>query len=119
MEIGIDIVKISRFQKMLNGNLSKIFTDYEIEYIKSKGVNSIQTVAGLFACKESVLKALGLGIFSSQLFLKDIEIRHKNGKPQVEITPKLFHYINNLGLCDIKVSISHDGDYAISECIIY
>lgn len=121
MEIGVDLVKIDRFQKMIENKegLKKHFTTDEIEYIFSKGENKTNTLAGLYACKESVLKALGLGIFSSKLSLKDIEIKHINGRPVIEMSSKLFYYLQKLGCDDIKVTISHDGDYVISECIIY
>lgn len=121
MEVGVDLVKVDRFQKMLENKegLKKHFTGYEIEYVFSKGENKLNSLAGIFACKESVLKALGLGIFSNKLTLKDIEIKHLNGRPVVEMSSKLFYYLQKLGCDDIKVTISHDGEYAISECIIY
>lgn len=119
MEVGVDIVKIDRFKNMIEKDLSKHFTKNEILYITSKGKNRLQSLAGIFSCKESVLKALGLGIFSNKLSMLDIEISHIESRPIVVITPKLFHYIDKIGCGDIKVSISHDGEYAISECIIY
>lgn len=121
MEIGVDIVKIERFNKMLSDKdkLKKHFTDYEIEYIYSKGENKLECLAGLFACKESVLKALGVGIFCDKLTMKEVEINHKNGKPFIVISSKLFYYLQSVGGSDVKITISHDGDYAISECIIY
>ena len=121
MEIGVDIVKIERFNKMLTNkeSLQKHFTNYEIDYINSKGKNGLQTLAGIFACKESVLKALGYGIFSDKLSLKDIEVNHNEGKPFIVITSKLFYYLQKVNGQDIKVSISHDGGYSISECLIY
>ena len=122
MEIGVDIVKIDRFNKMFENKetLKKHFTDYEIDYILSKGSDKkVESLAGIFACKESVLKALGLGIFSNKLSLKDIEVNHNDGKPFIVITSKLFYYLQKVNGSDLKVSISHDGEYAISECIVY
>ena len=80
-EIGIDIVDIDRFKKFSkdrkNNFLIKTFTKYEIEYcffFKDVEVH----LAGIFAAKESVSKALGVKKFP----FVEIEIKHsKEGKP--------------------------------------
>lgn len=101
-KIGVDIVQISRIEKSIESNsfLNRVFTEKEKEYCKSA-----QSWAGIFACKEAYFKALGTGI---QLPLTQVEVLHdKKGKP----------YINGASNCD--VSISHDGDYAVSTVIIW
>lgn len=79
--VGVDIVKIERFEKISEKNsrrfFSRVFTEREREFISGK---TAQSAAGIFAAKEAVAKALGTGFvgFSPQ----DIEILHKkNGKP--------------------------------------
>ncbi len=119
MQTGIDIVKIDRLSKYQNDEkfLNKYFSKAEIEYIKSKQ-NVLQTLAGLYACKEAVLKAFGIGI-GAGLDLKDILINHnKNGMPFVEIDAKFQYYLNCINCKEISVSISHDGEYVIANCVI-
>ena len=118
MECGIDVVKITRMEKLSQNPLffEKYFTDEEVEYIQSKS-NKIETFAGLFACKEALLKALGLGI-GNGIDLKDINIKHNNSKPQVEVSAKIDYYLSKVGCSQISVSISHDGDIAIAMCIL-
>ena len=119
MEAGVDVVEINRIEKIKNHNLflTKNFTESEIDYIAKKGGNA-QTIAGLFACKEAILKALGLGI-GRGLKLNEISIVHKpNGSPYVEITPQLNYYLNLLNCNSISVSISHDAGIAVAFCII-
>ena len=119
MQTGIDIVKIDRLAKYQDDEkfLNKYFSKTEVEYIKSKQ-NGLQTLAGLYACKEAVLKALGIGI-GAGIDLKEISINHnKNGMPYVEIDAKLQYYLNLLNCKDISISISHDGDYAIAICVV-
>lgn len=101
---GIDIVKIDRFKELINNEtfLNKNFNNNEIKYIN----NNITTLAGLYSCKEAFLKALKKGI--NNYSLKDIEILHDDNKAPYII----FH--NDLKIDNISVSISHDGDYAIS-----
>lgn len=116
--VGCDIVKITRFEKMkLESFLKKYFTESETQYVLTKK-NVEQTVAGLYACKEAVLKAFGCGI-GGELKLKDVEIFHdKNGAPQVSITKKMELQLKKHKKSQIFVSISHDGEYAFSVCQI-
>lgn len=117
MESGIDIVKIQRFEKLIckQSFLNKYFTDYEISYINLKN-NPLYSLAGLYACKEAILKAFGVGIGNGISF-KDCSIIHDNkGKPYVELNDKILKVMENLKVSQIKVSISHDGEYAIAMC---
>ena len=119
MQVGIDIVQISRLQKMKNFDsfLNKYFTSQEIEYSKSKN-NIHQTVAGLFATKEAFLKALKIGI-GNGLELKDIEIMHDNNNaPTICQSNKVQEYLQKANCFQISISISHDGDYAIAIALI-
>lgn len=117
--IGCDIVRIDRFKDLAENEsfLKKYFAMSEIEYIKTK-TKKAQTVAGLFACKEAFLKAVGLGI-GRGLSLFQIEILHdKNGAPSINFTPEINYYISKLALSKVSVSISHDEDYAFAVCQI-
>ncbi len=119
MQTGVDIIKISRFEKLMQDDkfLNKYYSKIETEYINKKS-NKIETIAGLYAAKEAVLKALGIGI-GRGLDLKEIAINHDdNGAPFVEVDAKMQYYLNAKGCSNISVSISHDGEYAISFCVI-
>ena len=120
MEVGIDIVKIDRIEKIENidGFLNKYFTPNEIKYINSKH-NMFETVAGLYACKEAILKSLKIGI-GNGINLKELEISHdSNNAPIVEIDAKLMSFLIKVNANEIKVSISHDGDYAIAIANVF
>ena len=119
MRNGVDIVKISRLEKQVQNEkfLNKYFSNYEKEYIDSKRINAVNTMAGLYACKEAVLKALGTGI--GELSLKDCCVVHDGfGSPFVELNDKIIAVLFKNNCKEIKVSISHDGDYAIAFCTI-
>lgn len=111
---GIDIVKIERigrlYLKYSAKFLEKVYTNNEIEYIKVKNY-SIETMAGIFASKEAVSKALGTGI--GKIGWKDIEISHnESGKPYVKLLKK-----NKLDIVSLELSISHEKDYAIASVV--
>lgn len=106
--IGIDICKISRFSEMENLDrfLEKYFTKKEIEYIEKSG-NRFETIAGIFSAKEAFVKALGTGF--GIVMPKQVEILHfDNRKPFINFLQK------DIFLKNIDLSISHDGDFAIS-----
>jgi phosphopantetheine--protein transferase-like protein len=104
---GIDLIKINRFKDLINNKsfMAKNFNESEIEYINKR----IETLAGLFAAKEALLKSLKKGI--NNYSLKDIEIIHDSNKAPSFI----FHNkLKELNINNISLSISHDGDYAIA-----
>jgi len=116
--IGIDIIEISRIEKVINRTnsfIEKSFTDNEIEYFKLKGLKG-NVVAGNFAAKEAISKAIGTGFRG--FGLKDIEVlRDELGKPVVHLSKKIY------GLLDIKefnmhVSISHNKENAIAYAVM-
>lgn len=117
--IGCDIAQISRFGSLVSNDsfLKKYFTKSEVEYILSKP-NKEQTLAGLYACKEAILKAFKIGI-GGNIKLACLEILHdKNGAPMLNWTPELNYFLSNLNCTKIDISISHDGDYAFAVCQI-
>ena len=120
--VGIDIVKISRIAEALkkSGFVSRILTDAEKEYAynKSGAVLQESTIAGLFAAKEAILKALRVGITNGFGFL-DIEISYEaNGAPVVKISKKLQKKLEEFSSNSVTVSISHDGEYATAIAML-
>ena len=118
--IGIDIAKVTRFS-LEEKFLKKIAFDDEIDYIFSVKNERVQRqrVASLWAVKEAVMKALGLGKDSGVAF-KDIRLLHyKSGKPMVELFGKAKQEfdISFYGKT-IDVSISHEDDVATAIAII-
>ena len=118
---GVDIVNVARINKILLDNrgqfYNKIFTVEEINYIEEKG-NKATTVAGLFAAKEAVSKALGTGI--GVLGWKDVEILHEPiGRPYINFTKRGEKIADDLGIAELQISISHEKEYAIAFVVGY
>jgi len=114
--IGIDIIEIDRIEKAIDSQdrfLSKLFTDYEIEYYKNKG-SKAETIAGFFAAKEAVSKVFGTGISGYEW--KDIEIRHTQaGQPYVVLYKGAKKLAETNGIDTFLVSISHCKTYAVAN----
>jgi len=113
--IGIDIVKIERLADKINNTtfLNGVFTANELDYYNSTG-KRLETLAGFFACKEAIAKALGTGF--SGFKLTDIEITHTDkGAPIATL------YGNAKKLSrgnQINISISHEERLATAVAII-
>lgn len=116
--IGTDIVEISRIEKIMNRTSSfiqKSFTQNEIEYFKSKGLKG-NIVAGNFAAKEAISKAIGTGFRG--FGLKDIEVlRDELGKPIVNLSDKIYKLVN-VKEFNIYISISHSKENAIAYAVM-
>ncbi|HBI6896951.1 TPA: holo-ACP synthase [Clostridium perfringens] len=121
--IGVDIIEIERVTQAIQNNknfLSKLFTEREIDYFISRKMNS-EVIAGNFAAKEAVSKALGTGMRGFSF--KDIEIlRNELGKPEVIlhnganlIGNKLVGNNNSLR---VHLSISHNNSSAIAYSVL-
>ncbi|WP_294156025.1 holo-ACP synthase [uncultured Clostridium sp.] len=116
--IGTDIIEIERIEnavKRTNGFLNKLFTENEMKIFESRGFRS-EVIAGNFAAKEAVSKAVGTGF--RDFGVKDIEIlRDKLGKPLVNLSDKVYDV---LGLSDVNIhiSISHNRTNAIAYAVM-
>lgn len=118
LDIGIDIIEIERIKEAINNNprfLNKIFTDDEIKYFESRGFKP-ESIAGNFAAKEAISKAIGRGI--RDFNFKDIEIlRNELGKPIVKTYNNLQQICIDYNVLEIKVSISHCKEYAVANAM--
>lgn len=112
--IGIDIVCIDRISR-LKGRYGELFlrrflNENEINLIKSDA-----TLAGFFALKEAVSKALGCGIGKECSFF-DIEIyKTEKNAPKIKLSEKIKQ---NFKISKADVSLSHDGGFAIAAVIL-
>jgi len=119
--IGTDIVKVERLEKAIGrwGEklLNRLFSTKEREEC-SKKKRVYQSLAGKFAAKEAVLKALGTGL-SQGVRWNNIEIlENRAGQPHTIFSKKLKSKTDKLGIKNCFISISHEADYAIAQAIL-
>ncbi|MBU3803528.1 MAG: holo-ACP synthase [Candidatus Cellulosilyticum pullistercoris] len=116
--IGTDIIEIERIEKAIYKTdtfFNKIYTAREQAYYRENHKKT-ETLAGLFAAKEAISKALGTGFrgFSAN----DIEIvPNELGRPEVYLYGEAKALANRLEICKIHVSISHCQAYATAFAI--
>lgn len=109
---GVDITEVRRLRQAVErwgeDFLQRLFTKEELENAKTK-TSLYQHLAGRFAAKEAVFKALG----DKGLNWKDVQILNDSeGKPHCVL-------LNGKGKAvDIHISISHVKNYAVANAII-
>ena len=54
--IGIDIISVKKIEEKTALFFKKVFTEEELSYANKK-TNKFQTLAGIFALKEAIIKA--------------------------------------------------------------
>ena len=118
---GIDIVEVSRIKKAFDmwgeAFLKRVFTKQELDYASTKKF-SHESLASRFACKESVLKAFG--DTRSGIRLKSIEVLNDSkGKPEIVLHDEAKEFASQKHLDNIIVSMSHTGNYAVSNAILW
>lgn len=108
--VGIDVTQVSRFTEAASreGLLSRIFTAAEQD-------SSMQRMAGRFAAKEALAKALGA---PTGLVWTDVEVRKDaDGKPYFACTGTVADRVSELGIARLHLSITHDAGIAAAVVV--
>jgi holo-[acyl-carrier protein] synthase len=109
--IGVDVAEIARLAGALERTPAlavRLFTDGERN-------QPIQSLAGSFAAKEAVAKALGA---PSGLRWTDVVVgRDAAGKPVLDIAGTVAAAAAQLGVTDWHVSISHDAGICVAMVV--
>ncbi|SFX71485.1 holo-[acyl-carrier protein] synthase [Thermoactinomyces sp. DSM 45891] len=117
--IGTDIVEIERIALInLERFTNRILNEEEQSHLASVSKRTIEYLAGRFAAKEAISKALGTGI-GSRLSFHDISIvKDKRGAPKVQLTEQVIKSFFGDQSVSIHLSISHSKHYAVATAVI-
>lgn len=118
---GIDIVELSRIEKSAASEAfcRRVFTEAELAYADGRGKQRTASLAARWAGKEALLKSLGTGLVGA-MSLTDIEILpDEKGAPVVTLQGAVQRQAQKLGVTEIKMTLSHGRDSAVSECVLW
>jgi len=118
LSIGVDIIEIDRIEEACCRRrfLVRFFTEREISSIQP-GPHFFAHIAGKFAAKEAVAKALGTGF---RFRWHDIEVLNdESGRPRVYLSGKALALSKTMNINEVLVSISHSRDYAVAFAIAH
>ncbi len=119
---GIDIVELARIEQVLKKHgerfLERVYTPVERENCVREGQVLLERLAGKFAAKEALLKALGTGL-SSGVSWHDVEIVSDTaGAPQAKFYGSAAGLADKLGVRVAHVSVSHSRTCAVALAVI-
>ena len=117
---GIDLVEISAIQRWIESPrdplIPRCFVQEEIDEV-GDGQARVERLAGRFAAKEAVLKALGTGFGAGVAFSDVIVRRVGGGPPEVHLSGGAAKAASELGICEWRLSISHTKTMAMASAI--
>jgi holo-[acyl-carrier protein] synthase len=113
LRTGVDLIEIDRIAEMVSRHgrhyLERIYTPAELELCGKRP----ESLAGRFAAKEAVAKALGCGI--GDVSFQEIEVlRDEQDAPVLHLHGKAAQKAGEMSLENWSVSISHDQSRVVA-----
>ncbi|GCE11118.1 holo-ACP synthase [Tengunoibacter tsumagoiensis] len=114
--VGIDIIEVDRVRKVFEKHgdrfLQRVFTPLEIQQCRGK----VTRLAGRFAAKEAISKALGTGLHG--VAWREMEVVNlRSGRPSVRLHGRARQRALDLGLTAFDVSTSDLAQMAIAIAV--
>ena len=114
IRVGTDIVSIDRIDRSLQ-RFGKKFLDRLLQPAEYSPETKTASIAGYWAAKEAIAKALGCGI-GSELSFHDILLQHdEKGAPFFTLSDEASQRFH---VRESSLSISHDGGFAIAVVVL-
>jgi holo-[acyl-carrier protein] synthase len=115
--IGVDVVDLARFERALARTPAlapRLFTDAE----RTRGGvdRPLRSLAGRFAAKEALIKALGTSTGVQWHHMQVISDAH--GNPSLELSGAAQDIADSLGVTRVHLSMSHDAGIAIAYVVV-
>jgi holo-[acyl-carrier protein] synthase len=115
--IGIDIADVARFRRLLDRYgprlVDRILSREEAK-IFARRHDRVPFLAGRFAAKEAVIKALGKYLSTRPSYSQIEILNDQAGRPLVHLPEALDQQLSGIQL---EISISHEQSYAIGLAI--
>ena len=113
---GVDVVELARFRASLRTGgrrfLERVFTPRETAYADARRRTRLLHLAGRFAAKEAVIKAVSQVAAGRLLAMKQIEIRNDRfGRPYIVLHDRSPSRLR------LHVSLSHVQSVAVASAI--
>ncbi|MBC9880394.1 holo-[acyl-carrier-protein] synthase [Bradyrhizobium sp. INPA01-394B] len=117
---GVDLVEIAELRRWIEDPrdplLPRCFVKVELDEI-GDGADRIDRLAGRFAAKEAVLKALGTGFGAGVAFTDVVIFRAPGAPPEVRLSGGAAKAAEALGITAWRLSISHAGGLAMASAL--
>ena len=120
--VGVDLARISRVAEVWERHgrrfEERVFTAAEADFCR-KRLNPSACLALRFAAKEAFAKAVGIGLRSSRLLWRDIEVAHDpRGKPYFNLLGTAARVAAEIGLTACHVSLTDEDGLAQAMVVV-
>ncbi len=113
---GVDMIEIARIERAAVRHGERFYRRFFTERERAYCADRPDRLAGRFAVKEAVAKAMGTGI--GDVNWTDIEIVcDGRGKPELVLHNQAWALANSLGLDNWSISLSHTNTHAIGFAV--
>lgn len=117
LRTGVDLIENARIEEVVARHgkhyLERIYTAAELE----QSGRRVESLAGRFAAKEAIAKALGCGI--GDVTWKEIEILgDEQNAPVLTLHGAAMHRAEELGVTIWSVSISHSQSHSVAFVVM-
>ena len=120
---GIDLVDIARLARTLEDHderfLERCYTRAEQIYCDAGQKRRLERLAGRFAAKEAVLKALGTGLRHGITWTQIETVPDNAGAPTLQLSDQALSFADDLGITRWWLSISHTENHAMASAIAW
>ena len=118
--VGIDIIEVGRVRKVFEKHgerfLRRVFTEKEVQQCRRAGTVRASRLAGRFAAKEAISKALGTGLHG--VGWREMEVvQLRSGRPTVTLYGNAKRRAEFLGLSAFDVSIADLAEFSIAIAV--
>ena len=120
--LGTDLVEIARLAKSIERTgkafLEKVYAPAELEVAPEKDPRRMEFLAGRWAAKEALAKALGTGITEKCRLQEICVLNDPSGRPVMTLSGSARESADALGVRRILLSISHEHLYATATVLL-
>jgi len=116
--VGADLVEVRRIARLAAEptGLTGVLTTAELATCRGRP-RPAEHMAGRFAAKEAVLKALGTGLADGMRWTDVEVVNDAHGRPEVVLHGAAAALAAANGLAAVDVSISHTADLAMAQAV--
>jgi holo-[acyl-carrier protein] synthase len=113
--IGVDVIEISRIARATQSEHfnEKVYTKAELTETKKLA----HRLAGFFAAKEALLKAMGTGLVGFNWCEMEV-VHNEQGAPFFQLNGKVAFFLETQKVTRVHLTISHCREYAVAQVIL-
>ncbi len=120
--IGNDIADIRRLESSIGRSgeafLHKVYAPAELEHAPKRAPRRMEYLAGRWAAKEALAKALGTGITEKCRLNEICVLNDGAGRPVMTLDGDAAATAAALGVKNIHLSIAHEKEYALATVVL-